>query len=160
ALAAPAFSSRDLAIYISIAAVVMMAVTGLLWPISRKLFLFHVAPLKITGRRQVAESLRQGRNVVVLLPIVSECNLDVPRKSVDLSLLNPMTAWNEAMPDILSTPPNLLVELLHFEYLAPSTEVANQKFVLLELLLKRPNTQVAVIMTVPVSSEDYRRTFP
>jgi hypothetical protein len=160
ASAVPNFSWHDGLTYTAIAALITLAVGGLLWALTRKLFLFQVAPLKITGPREIAESLRKGRNTLILLPPVSDWQLDTPKKTVDVSELKTLPGWNEVVLDLSSTPPNTLIELRHFEFCADDPEVANQRFAVLERLLKRENTQVAVVMTVPISSEDYRRKFP
>jgi hypothetical protein len=70
-----------------VAVLVMLAIGALFLALARKVFLFHVLPLKITGVRQVYEFLRQGRNVLVLLPPVSDWQLDMPKGTLDLTLL-------------------------------------------------------------------------
>jgi hypothetical protein len=160
ASAVPNFSWRDGLTYTAIAAVVMFAAGGLVWILARRLFLFAVAPLKIVGKRQVAESLREGRSVLILLPPVSDWQLDARKKTVDVSSLRTLPQWNEAMADLLSTPANTVIELNRFEYCADDPEVAAQKLAALDRLVKAGNTQVAVVMTVPASSEDYRGKFP
>jgi hypothetical protein len=141
---------------------VILAVGGLLFALAQRVFLFHVAPLKIAGTRQVAQSLREGKSVLILLPPVSEWQLDVPRKTIDVSQLTTVAKWNEAVVELAGVPPNMLIEFLHFEFHADDPEVDHQKFAVLERLLKRVDMQVAVavVMKVPVSSEDYRRQFP
>jgi hypothetical protein len=55
---------------------------------------------------------------------------------------------------------NGLIEILHFEHSWNDPELDNQKAILLQRLENRENTQLAVIMTVGASSEDYGRLFP
>jgi hypothetical protein len=56
----------------TVAAVVIVAIGLIVWALARRIFLFHVAPLKITGALKAAESIREGRNVLILVPPVSD----------------------------------------------------------------------------------------
>jgi hypothetical protein len=52
-----------------VASGVMLVIGSLFfWVVARKVFLSQVTPLKMTGARQLAESIRQGRNVLILVP--------------------------------------------------------------------------------------------
>ena len=53
-----------------------------------------------------------------------------------------------------------MIEIRHFEYTTGDPEIDNQKLLLLERLIQRKDTQVAAVMTVSPSPEDYRRQFP
>ena len=154
------FSWPDRGVYALIALCVMAAVGGLLWALARRLFLLHAAPLRIAGTLQVAEAIREGKNVMILVPPVSDWQLEVPKKTIDVSGLKTPAAWNEVTEELFATAPHALVELRHFEYVADDPDGDTQKFALLDRLLKSEGTQVAVVMTVPVSAEDYRRKFP
>ncbi len=143
----------------AVAAAVMVFIGLLVWALVRKIFLFHIAPLNMTGARKVVESIREGRNVVVLVPPVSDWRLDVPKSTMDLREMAAGPKWAEIL-DLDKVSMNTLVEIRHFEYSTNDVEIDNQKFTLLERLLKRENTQLAVVLIVPVSSEDYRRMFP
>ena len=56
----------------TVALVVIVAVGFIVWALARRIFLFHVAPLKMTGALKAAESIREGRNVLILVPPVSD----------------------------------------------------------------------------------------
>jgi hypothetical protein len=155
----PATTGTDAAAGIAVAAGVMLAIGILFWVLARKLFLFQVAPMKITAARQVTESLQEGRNIVVLLPPVSDWQLEPPKWTLDLTALTPAPGWAENL-NLDKVPMNTVVEIRHFEHSTGNIEIDNQKFILLQRLLARENTQLAVVMTVPASTKDYRRIFP
>ena len=67
--------------------------------------------------------------------------------------------WAESL-DLGTIPVNKVVEIRRFEYNSGDPELDAQKFILLERLAARKNTQITVIMTVRPSSEDYGRMFP
>ncbi len=142
-----------------VAAGVILIIGGLFWALARKVFLFQVAPLQITGARQVGESLRQGRNVLILLPPVSDWQLEMPKTTLDLRHVASGPKWAETL-DLDTLPLNSLIEIRPFEYGENDPEIENQKFILLDKLAHRENTQVAAVMTVPASPKDYRRMFP
>ncbi|HTS65885.1 MAG TPA: hypothetical protein VMH28_27875 [Candidatus Acidoferrales bacterium] len=154
------FLWRDRGVYGLVAVLVMFGTGGLLWALTRRLFLMYMAPLRMTGTREVAEAIREGRSVLILLPPISDWQLDVRKKTVDVSELKTLPSWNTAIADLFTTPANVLIELRHFEFRSEDPEVDNQKLAVLDRLLKRAGTQVAAIMTVPPSAEDYRRKFP
>jgi hypothetical protein len=89
---APVDTGRELLAGVVVAVVVILAVGGLLWALARKLFLFDVTPLKMTGARQLAEALRDRRSVLILLPPVSRSwQLEGPK-------------WTCNVPDLASGP--------------------------------------------------------
>ena len=83
--AVPGFSGGDTWIAVGIATGVMLLIGGIFWALAQKLFLFHIAPLKLNGQRQVAESLRDGRNVLILLPPVSDWQWEEPTWKMDVA---------------------------------------------------------------------------
>ncbi len=156
---APRPSPADTVAGITVASGVMLSMGILCWALARKLFLFDVTPMKMTGDRQVAESLHEGRNVVVLLPPVSDWQVDAPKWTMDLTEMATKPAWAEDL-DLNAVPVNTIIEIRHFEHSSNNAEIDNQKFILLDRLMARENAQLAVILTVPASSKDYRRMFP
>jgi hypothetical protein len=155
----PAFSSRDTWIVAAIAAAVIFVIGGLFWVLARKLFLFHIAPLKMTEQRHLAESLREGRNVLILEPPVSNWKLEEPKYPLDVKRLATGPAWAEQL-DLDTVPADTLIEIRGFEYKTGDPEIDNQKHHLLQRLIQRDHTQVAAVMTVNASPEDYRRKYP
>ena len=81
------------------------------------------------------------------------------KSTLDLKEIAPGPKWAEDF-DLDKVPTNCLIEILHFERSWNDPELDNQKPILLQRLEKRENTQLAVTMTVPASSEDYGRMFP
>jgi hypothetical protein len=144
----------------AVAAVVIVAMTLIVWALARRVFLFHVASLKMTGALKAAESIREGRNVLILVPPVSDWQLEVQQSTLDLREISASPKWAEEvnLDKVLSS--NGLIEILHFEHSWNDPELDNQKAILLQRLENRENTQLAVIMTVGASSEDYGRLFP
>ena len=142
----------------AIAAGVMLLIGGVLWMLVRKVFLTHVSPLKITGVREVAECIRQGRNVLILVPPSTGFEVDSPARTLDLRSMAGEGKWAETA-DLAELPSNALVEIRHFEYTSEAATL-DQKILLVDRLILRERTQIAVIMEVPASTEDYRRTFP
>jgi hypothetical protein len=143
----------------TVAAVVIVAIGLIVWALARRIFLFYVAPLKITGALKLAESIREGRNVLVLVPPVSDWHLDAQKWTIDLTEKTRGPRWAEDFdPD--KVPTNCVIEILHFEHSWNDPELDSQKAILLQRLEKRENIQFAVVMTVPASSEDYGRMFP
>ncbi len=143
----------------AVAAGVILAIGLILWMLVRKIFLFNVVPLKMTGARQAIESIREGRNVAILVPPVSNWHLDAQKWTMDLKEVATGPKWAEAL-DLETLPLNTVIEIVHFEYSSNDAEIDNQKFLLLDRLLQREYTQVVVEMTVPVSAVDHRRMFP
>jgi hypothetical protein len=113
----------------------------------------------MTGAHKAVESIRDGRNVVILAPPVSNWNPEGRKSTIDVREIATGPKWAECF-DLETVPLNTLIEIRHFEYITNDAEIDDQKFILLERLLEREQTQLAVVMTVPVSSEDYRRMFP
>jgi hypothetical protein len=142
-----------------VAAGVILAIGLLVVALVRRVFLFHVAPLKITGVRRAEEAVREGRNVAILIPPLSTWQLDGPKWTLDLAEVATGPKWAELF-DLNTAPVNTVIEILHFEYSANDAEIDNQKFLLIDQLLRRENTRIAVVMTAPVSTEDYSRMFP
>jgi hydrogenase-4 membrane subunit HyfE len=153
------FSFGDTWISVGIATGVMLAIGGLFWALAQKLFLFQIAPLKLNGQRQLAESLREGRNVLILLPPVWDWQWEEPTWKLDVAALATGPKWAELV-DLDSAPKQTLIEVQHMEYTTGDAEIDNQKLLLLERLIHKPDTQVAAVMTVNPSPEDYRRQFP
>jgi hypothetical protein len=141
-----------------IAIIVMLVMGGFLWMLVRKVFLLDVAPLKMTGLWELAESLRLGRNVLVLVPPFTDFSIEAPARTLDLATLANEPRWAESL-DLETLPLGGLLEIRHFEYFS-DTVTADQKTVLLKRLLEKETTQVAAIGEVPPSAEDYRRSFP
>jgi len=144
---------------VMVVAVVIVAIAFMVWALARRIFLFHVAPLKMTGALKAAASIREGRNVLILVPPVSDWQLEEPKSTLDLTRIAASPKWAEDF-DLDGVPANCLIEILHFEHSWNDPELDNQKAVFLQRLEKRENTQLAVTMTVPASSEDYGRMFP
>ena len=143
---------------LGIAIIVMLVMGGFLWMLVRKVFLLDVAPLKMTGVWELAESLRLGRNVLVLVPPFSDFSIEAPARTLDLATLANEPRWAENM-DLEALPLGGLLEIRHFEYTSDIV-TADQKTVLLKRLLEKKTTQIAAIGEVPPSADDYRRSFP
>jgi hypothetical protein len=141
-----------------IAAGVLLLIGGVVWMLVRKVFLIHVAPLKMTGVREVAERIRQGRNVLILVPPSIDFEVDSPAKILDLRAMAGEAKWAETV-DLEDLPLNAIIEIRHFEF-SSDTATLEQKVLLVERLVLRERTQIAAIMEVPASTEDYRRLFP
>jgi len=157
---APVDTGRELLAGVVVAVVVILAVGGLLWALARKLFLFDVTPLKMTGARQLAEALRDRRSVLVLLPPVSRSwQLEGPKWTCNVPDLASGPRWAEFL-NLDTIPSNTVIEIQHFEYGATDAEMGFQKLIFLERLMQREGTQVAAVMTVAPGPEDYRRMFP
>jgi hypothetical protein len=137
---------------------VMLVMGGFLWMLVRKVFLLDVAPLKMTGLWELAECLRLGRNVLVLVPPFSDFAIEAPAKTLDLTTLANEPRWAENV-DLETLPLGGLLEIRHFEC-SSGAATADQKNVLLKRLLEKETTQIAAIGEVPPSAEDYRRSFP
>jgi hypothetical protein len=143
----------------TVAVVVIVAIALIVWALARRIFLFHIAPLKMTGALKAAELIREGRNVLILLPPVSDWQLEAQKSTLDLREIAATPKWAEDF-DLEKVPVNCLIEILHFEHSWNDPELDNQKSILLQRLEKKENTQLAVIMKVAASSEDYGRMFP
>jgi hypothetical protein len=142
-----------------VAAGVIVAMGFIVWALARRIFLFHVAPLKMTGALRAAESIREGRNVLILVPPVSDWHLEAQKYTIDVIKMATGPEWAEDF-DLDTLPGNTVIEILHFEHSLNDAEIDNQKFILIQRLLERQNTQLAAIMKVPASSEDYGRMLP
>ncbi len=143
----------------AVAAIVIVAMGFMVWALARRIFLFHVAPLRMTGALKAAESIREGQNVLILVPPVSEWHLEAQKSTLDLREIAAGPKWAEDF-DLEKVPANCVIEIQHFEHSWNDPELDNQKSILLQRLEKRENIQLAVIMTVAASSEDYGRMFP
>ena len=155
---APAATWMDAFTGAGVAGGVMLTIGLVVWIIIRKIFLFHVIPVNMTGSRRASEYIREGRNVAILLPPVSSWDIDAQKWTIDLRQAATSPKWAELL-DLDKVPLNTLIEIRNFEYSTNDAETDNQKFALIQRLLEREHTQVAVIMTVPASPEDYRRIF-
>jgi hypothetical protein len=159
---ASGFSWADAVAGVTVAAGVMLVVGFLLWTLVRKIFLFHVEPLRITGERKAIEAIRDGVNVVVLVPPGADWNPAGPSEKQNLKIDLAKTAegpdWVEGF-DLETAAFQKTVEIHHFEYGSDNPEISNQKFALLDKLLKRQNTQIVVVLALPPSPEDPRRVF-
>ena len=154
----PTSSWSDVFAGMTIAVAVILAIGSIIWVLASRIFLFHIAPLKITGEMRVAELIREGRSVGILVPLLPDWRLEEPKWTLDVAKSATGPKWAQEF-DLGRLPPNTIIEILHFEYNSGDPEVDAQKFILLERLVARKNTQIAVIMKVSPSSEDYGRMF-
>jgi hypothetical protein len=139
---------------ILVAGVAIVAIGLIVWALVRRIFLFHVDPLKLTGNLRLAESIRDGRSVVVLVPpAASDWHLEANKWTVDLTKITTDPKWDEDLPV------NTVIEIPDFQRGWEDPEIKNQKFDVLHQLLEIKHIQVAVIMVVPASPEDYGRMF-
>ncbi|HWT82243.1 MAG TPA: hypothetical protein VN648_25950, partial [Candidatus Methylomirabilis sp.] len=115
--AVPDSSRSDLFTGAEVGAAVILLMGGLCWGLARKLFLFDVAPLRMTGARQAAEALREGRSILVIVPprfadwqaAGTKCSLSAR----EASKTGPK--WGETL-DLDAIPKGTVVEIRHFEY--------------------------------------------
>ena len=138
---------------------VIVTIGLIVWALARRIFLFHVAPLKMTGALRLAEAIREGRNVLILVPPVPDWHLEGPKETKDLREMASKPNWAEDL-DLDKLEVNTVIEIQHFEHGLNDPELNSQKLILLLRLLGRENTQLAAVMKVPPSSEDYGRMFP
>jgi hypothetical protein len=96
--------------------------------------------------------------VLVLVPPSSELEIESPVKTLDLRALTTDFQWAEAL-DPGTLPFGGLVEIRHFEW-AGDAQAMDRKLNLLERFTASGNIQIAAVMEVPASTEDYRRMFP
>jgi len=136
-------------IVIGIAAIT--AIGLIVWAVVRRIFLFHIVPLTITGEMRAAEAIREGQGVVILTPLLSNWHPKTKTWPLDLK------TWGER--NLEAVPMNSVVEIRHFEHLSSDPEFESQKFNVLERLLAIGNIQVVVVMKVAPSAEDYSRLF-
>jgi hypothetical protein len=144
---------------ITVATGVILAVGIIVWALARRIFLFHVVPLKMTGALRVAECIREGRSVLILQPPNSNWQLDAQKQTRDLRDMATGPKWAEEF-DLDTLEVNNVIEIQHFEHGLNNPELNNQKSILIRRLLERPNTQLAAIMTVAASPGDYGSMFP
>jgi hypothetical protein len=155
----PGFSAGETWNAVGIGAGVMLVIGAIFWTLAQKLFLFHIDPLKLDGQRNLAESLRDGRNVMILLPPVSDWQWEEPTWKMDVLDLAIAPKWAELV-DLDTVPRQMLIEIRRFEHTTGDPEIDNQKFLFLERLIHKADIQFAAVMTVNPSPEDYRRQFP
>jgi len=136
-----------------------VAIAFIVWALARRIFLFHIAPLKMTGELRLAEAIREGRSVLILVPPVPDWRLQGPKWTIDLEKIATEPKWAENL-NLDEMPVNTVIEIQHFEHGLNDPELNTQKLILLLRLLGRENTQLAAVMKVPPSSEDYGRMFP
>jgi hypothetical protein len=141
-----------------IAAVVMLVIGGLFWMLVRKVLLIHLAPLKMTGLREVAESLRLGRNILVIAPPFSEFEVESAVETLDLKTMSSEARMAENV-NLEALPSKGIIAIRHFEY-ESDVVTTDEKLALLNRLMQKKDRQIAVVMYVPASTEDYRRLFP
>jgi hypothetical protein len=79
----------------SVAVVVIVAIGFIVWTLARRIFLFHVAPLKMTGALKAAELIREGHNVLILVPPVSDWRLEAQKSTLDLREIAATPKWAE-----------------------------------------------------------------
>ncbi len=140
---------------VGVTAGVIVAIAFIVWALARRIFLFHIAPLKITGELRLAEAIREGRSVLILVPHVPEdWRLDPDRKPLDLEKIATEPKWAENL-DLDKLPVNTVIEILHFEYGLNDPKNDEQKKILIGRLLERENTQLAAVMKVPPSPDEY-----
>lgn len=140
---------------IAIALCVMLVIGGVLWMMVRKVFLIHIAPLKMTGAREVAECIYTVRNVLILVPPGFSYTVESPAATLDLKEIATEAKWEEKVDlERLSG----LIAIRHFEY---TSEVAtiDQKLTLVRRLTQRERNHIAAVLEAPASTEDYRRMF-
>jgi hypothetical protein len=155
----PDFSTGDTWTAVEIGVGVMIVMGAILWALMHRLFLLEIAPLKLDGHGQIAECLREGRNVLILLPPVSEWQWEDPTWKMDVAQLAASPKWADRV-DLDTVPHQTLIEIRHFEYMTGNPEIDNEKLLLLERLSHRKDTQFVALMTVNASYQDYRRQFP
>jgi hypothetical protein len=155
----PVSSWGDTFAGVAVAAAVIVAIGLIVRALARRIFLFHVAPLKMTGALRLAEAIREGRNVLILVPPVPDWHLEVQKETKDLEKIATGPKWAENL-NLDEMPVNTVIEIQHFEHGLNDPELNSQKLILLLRLLGRENTQLAAVMKVPPSSEDYGRMFP
>jgi hypothetical protein len=140
---------------VGVAAGVIVAIAFIVWALARRIFLFHIAPLKMTGELRLAEAIREGQSVLVLVPPVREnWRLDPQKEPIDLEKIATESRWAENL-DLDKLPVNTAIEILHFEYRLNDPKDDEQKKILIKRLLERENTQLAAVMRVPPSPEEY-----
>ncbi len=151
----PSASWGDIFAGVGIAMAVIVAIGLMVWGLVRRIFLFDIAPLKMTGELRLAEAIREGRSVLVLVPQVPEdwC-LDSDKKPLDLEKIATEPNWAESL-DLDKLPVNTVIEILHFEYGLNDPKNDEQKKILIGRLLQRKNTQLAAVMKVPPSPDEY-----
>src|SRR5262249_23871072 len=132
---------------VGIAIAVIAAVGLIVWALVRRIFLFHIAPLTITGEMRAAEAIREGRDVVILTPLISEWRPETKTPPLDLREIESGQKWGEEW-SVDAVPENSVIEVQHFEHGASDPDFEKQKFILLERLLAIKNTQLVVVMTV------------
>ncbi len=145
---------------VAVAGGVIVAVAFIVWVLARRIFLFHVAPLKMTGALRVAEAVREGRNVLILVPPTLENwrpEAEIIKETVDLMEIATVSKWLESF-ERGNLKVNTVIEIRNFEHGLNSSELNSQE--LIQRLLKVQNTQLAAVMKVPPSPEDYSRMFP
>jgi hypothetical protein len=155
----PDFSSGDTWTAVEIGVGVMIVIGAIFWALMRRLFLLEIAPLKLDGHAQIAECLREGRNVLILLPPVSDWQWEEPTWKMDVAQLAAGPKWAEHL-DLETVPHHTLIEIRNFEHMTGNTEIDDEKVLLLERLSHRKDTQFVALMSVNASSQDYRRQFP
>jgi len=140
---------------VAVAAAVIGAIGFIVWALVGRIFLFHVAPLKMTGELRLAEAIREGRSVLILVPHVRQnWRLDPQTEPLDLQKIATDPKWAENL-DLDKLPVNTVIEILHFEYKLNDPKNNEQKSILIKKLLERQNTQLAAIMKVEPSRDEY-----
>ncbi len=133
----------------------ILAIGLIVWGLVRRIFLFDIAPLKMTGALRLAEAIREGRNVLILVPNVpGSWRLDPDKKFLDLEEIATEPKWAENL-DLNKLPVNTVIEIVHFEYRLNDPQNDEQKKILINRLLERENTQLAAVMKVPPSPDEY-----
>lgn len=155
----PASSVLHASAGVTVATGVILVVGLIVWALARRIFLFHVIPLKMTAALRVAESIREGRNVLILQPPISDWHLDAQKQTWDLRNMATGPKWAEQF-DLNTLEVNTVIEIEHFEYGLNDPELNNQKSILIQRLVERPHTQLAAIMTVAASPGEYGSMFP
>ena len=151
----PSSSWSDVFAGITIAIAVILAIGLIVWTLARRIFLFDIAPWKMTGELRLAEAIREGQSVLILVPHVREnWRLDPQKQPIDLEKIATERKWAENL-DLDQLPVNTVIEILHFEYRLNDPIHDEQKKILIQRLLKRENTQLAAVMKVPPSPDEY-----
>jgi hypothetical protein len=68
----PSSSWSDVSAGITIAIAVILAIGLIVWALARRIFLFDIAPWKMTGELRLAEAIREGQTVLILASAVTQ----------------------------------------------------------------------------------------
>ena len=109
--------------------------------------------------RQVAELIRAGRNVLVLVPPASNFKIEAAVINLPVRVMAAAAGGANAASSPESLLQRGLVAIPDFDC-AGEVAAENAKAELIERLLANPDVQIAAVMRVPASGEDYRKRYP